>query len=69
VRNFAAHNQLSFREDEKSGKRIATLATSEFKSGVRKEIDAIDLRKAADRLSEIEAALHLFVEGLLPANK
>lgn len=69
VRNFAAHNQLSFREDKKSGKRIATLATSEFKSGVRKEIDAIDLRKAADGLSEIEADLHLFVEGLLPANK
>jgi hypothetical protein len=68
VRNFAAHNQVSFKEDKKKGKRIASLATSEFKKD-RTEIDVIDLKKAADTLEKIEAEIHLFVEQLLPANK
>lgn len=68
VRNLAAHNGLSFKEDKKGGKRIATLTSSSFNKK-KSEIDLIDLKKSADSLESIEADMHLFVEQLLPSNK
>lgn len=68
VRNLAAHNGLSFKEDKKAGKRIATLSSVSFKKK-KSEIDLVDLKKAADALEAIEADMHVFVEQLLPSNK
>lgn len=68
VRNLAAHQSVEFRDDKANGKRMAVLASPTF-GKQRKEVDTIDLKKAADVLGGIEADMHAFVENLLPANK